>query len=99
MVINYNSQPKISIVIDYRLFDIEALPFFYYLKNLPWFYSNKQCTHTRYPDSEILCGKDVNSFIGGDLPIQASASLVDRTSLFTSLVVGSVQVAKIVLGC
>jgi len=63
--------------------------------NLPWFNSDKMCTATRYPDSEIMCGKDVNSYIGGEIPISARAFLVDRTSLFTSLAISSVQTATV----
>uniref|UniRef100_A0A1I8BP85 Sema domain-containing protein n=1 Tax=Meloidogyne hapla TaxID=6305 RepID=A0A1I8BP85_MELHA len=63
--------------------------------NLPWFNSDKMCTATRYPDSEIMCGKDVNSYIGGEIPISARALLVDRTSLFTSLAISSVQTATV----
>uniref|UniRef100_A0A914BYD4 Sema domain-containing protein n=1 Tax=Acrobeloides nanus TaxID=290746 RepID=A0A914BYD4_9BILA len=54
-------------------------------KNLPWFGSNGKCTSTNYPDSEILCGKDVNNYIGGEIPISSEAILVDR-SLMTSVV-------------
>lgn len=63
--------------------------------NLPWFNSDKMCTATRYPDSEIMCGKDVNSYIGGEIPISAHATMVDRTSLFTALTVTSVQAATV----
>uniref|UniRef100_A0A915EUN6 Sema domain-containing protein n=1 Tax=Ditylenchus dipsaci TaxID=166011 RepID=A0A915EUN6_9BILA len=61
--------------------------------NLPWFNSDKMCTQTRYPDSEIMCGKDVNSYIGGEIPIVAMASLVDKTSLFTSITTATTQTA------
>lgn len=53
------------------------------------------CTQTRYPDSEILCGKDVNSYIGGEIPITSTASLIDRTTIFTSVTFSSVQTATI----
>ena len=59
------------------------------------FNSDKTCTATRYPDSEIMCGKDVNSYIGGEIPVSARASLVDRTSLFSSLAISSVQSATV----
>lgn len=38
-----------------------------FFQNLPWFNSDKMCTATRYPDSEIMCGKDVNSYINGEI--------------------------------
>ncbi|KAF7629263.1 Sema domain-containing protein [Meloidogyne graminicola] len=63
--------------------------------NLPWFNSDKMCTATRYPDSEIMCGKDVNSYIGGEIPISSHALFVDKTSLFTSLAISSVQTATV----
>uniref|UniRef100_A0A914ID92 Sema domain-containing protein n=1 Tax=Globodera rostochiensis TaxID=31243 RepID=A0A914ID92_GLORO len=63
--------------------------------NLPWFNSDKMCTATRYPDSEIMCGKDVNSYIGGEIPISARALLVDRTSQLSALAVSSVQTATV----
>jgi hypothetical protein len=46
-------------------------------------------------DHEILCGKDVNSHINGELPISATAFLVDKTSTFTSIIVSSVLTATI----
>lgn len=53
------------------------------------------CTQTRYPDSEILCGKDVNSYIGGEIPISSTASLIDKTALFTSITFSTVQTATV----
>ncbi|KAI1715743.1 plexin cytoplasmic rasGAP domain-containing protein [Ditylenchus destructor] len=63
--------------------------------NLPWFNSDKMCVATRYPDSEIMCGKDVNSYIGGEIPIVSMASLVDHTSLFTSVTADTTQAATV----
>ncbi|KAI6217562.1 Sema domain-containing protein [Aphelenchoides fujianensis] len=63
--------------------------------NLPWFNSDKKCTSTRYPDSEITCGKDVNSFIGGEIPIVAHAILTEQGAHFSSVVVTSVQSATV----
>lgn len=42
-----------------------------------------------------MCGKDVNSYIGGEIPIAARASLIDRTSQFTALAISSVQTATV----
>ncbi|KAI6236464.1 hypothetical protein M3Y95_00160400 [Aphelenchoides besseyi] len=63
--------------------------------NLPWFNSDKKCTATRYPDSEITCGKDVNSYIGGEIPIVAHALLSEQGATFTSISVTSVQSATV----
>jgi plexin A len=65
--------------------------------NLPWFNSDKKCTATRYPPSEIMCGKDVNSYIGGEIPISAHATLVEQGTLFTSIVTTSIQSATVAL--
>lgn len=53
------------------------------------------CTQTRYPDSEILCGKDVNSYIGGEIPITSTALLIDRVSIFTSITFSTIQTATV----
>ena len=42
-----------------------------------------------------MCGKDVNSYIGGEIPITSRPLLVDKTSVFTSLVVTSIQSATV----
>ncbi|KAL3114962.1 hypothetical protein niasHT_011398 [Heterodera trifolii] len=98
-----NVSRKDSAICAYSLRQIEA-KFFENIRlcyngntrtNLPWFNSDKMCTATRYPDSEIMCGKDVNSYIGGEIPISARALLVDRTSQITALAVTSVQTATV----
>ncbi|CAD5219510.1 unnamed protein product [Bursaphelenchus okinawaensis] len=63
--------------------------------NLPWFNSDKKCSQTKYPDSEIMCGKDVNSHIGGEIPIISQASLSEQSVQFTSIVATSVQSATV----
>jgi plexin A len=44
-----------------------------------------------------MCGKDVNSYIGGEIPIVAHASLVEQGTLFTSIATTSVQSATVAL--
>lgn len=51
---------------------------------------------TKYPDSEIMCGKDVNSYIGGEIPIVSSTVLSESGVLFSSIVATSVQSATVV---
>jgi len=53
------------------------------------------CKATQYQDADILCGKDVNPYIGGEIPIIGNALLVDKTSLFTSVTTSSVQTATV----
>lgn len=44
-----------------------------------------------------MCGKDVNSYIGGEIPIIAHALLVVSDVVFTSVVATSVQAATVAL--
>ncbi|VDK64486.1 unnamed protein product [Onchocerca ochengi] len=54
-------------------------------KNLPWFKSTDRCTKTRYLGQEVLCGKDVNSHIGGEIPVEGTAALITHDAQFTSI--------------
>ncbi|KAL3982306.1 Plexin cytoplasmic RasGAP domain family protein [Acanthocheilonema viteae] len=54
-------------------------------KNLPWFKSTDRCIKTRYLGQEVLCGKDVNSHIGGEIPIEGTAALITHDAQFTSI--------------
>ncbi|VDN05642.1 unnamed protein product [Thelazia callipaeda] len=54
-------------------------------KNLPWFKSTDRCTKTGYMGQEVLCGKDVNSHIGGEIPVEGNAALVADDAQFSSI--------------
>ncbi|VDN18827.1 unnamed protein product [Gongylonema pulchrum] len=54
-------------------------------KNLPWFRSTDQCVKTKYAGQEVLCGKDVNNHIGGEIPVKANAALVTRDAQFSAV--------------
>jgi hypothetical protein len=44
-----------------------------------------------------MCGKDVNSYIGGEIPIVSHATLTEQNVLFTSIAATSVQSATVSL--
>lgn len=54
-------------------------------KNLPWFKSTDRCLQTKFSGQEVLCGKDVNSYIGGEIPIEAQAVVVTKDAQFTAV--------------
>uniref|UniRef100_A0A915PJ57 Sema domain-containing protein n=1 Tax=Setaria digitata TaxID=48799 RepID=A0A915PJ57_9BILA len=54
-------------------------------KNLPWFKSTDRCIKTRYMGQEVLCGKDVNSHIGGEIPVEGNAALITHDAQFSSI--------------
>ncbi|VDK56805.1 unnamed protein product [Anisakis simplex] len=54
-------------------------------QNLPWFKSAERCQQTKFSGQEVLCGKDVNSYIGGDIAIESKPVLSTRKARFTAV--------------
>uniref|UniRef100_A0A915ADH7 Sema domain-containing protein n=2 Tax=Parascaris univalens TaxID=6257 RepID=A0A915ADH7_PARUN len=54
-------------------------------KNLPWFKSAERCQQTKFSGQEVLCGKDVNSYIGGDIAIEARPVLTTKDARFSAI--------------
>ncbi len=65
------------------------------LQNLPWFKSTDRCQTTRFSGAEVLCGKDVNSYIGGEMQIEAEAALTTRDAQFTAVATNTTRAATV----
>ncbi|CAI4229576.1 unnamed protein product [Auanema sp. JU1783] len=58
-------------------------------KQLPWFKSADKCEETRLQWEFVKCGKDVNSVIGGGLPIKAKPVFTVDDARFTAIAVNT----------
>ncbi|MFH4980273.1 hypothetical protein AB6A40_006982 [Gnathostoma spinigerum] len=54
-------------------------------KNLPWFTQSDRCSPTKYSSQEVICGKDVNSYIGGEAPIEVEPLLITKDAQFSAV--------------
>lgn len=68
---------------------------FTFFQNLPWFKSTDRCLNTKFSGQEVVCGKDVNSYIGGEIAIEAKAAMITKDAQFTSIAVNTTHSATV----
>lgn len=62
---------------------------------MPWFKSSDRCLQTKFSGQEVLCGKDVNSYIGGEIAIESNAALVISDSQFTAIATNTTRASTV----